>query len=332
MMRALVTGGTGFIGANLVAGLAERGITPRVLMRSSSSRRALEGLAYETAIGDILDAPRQLAETMEGCAWLFHVAAVSDYWRQGKERLYRVNVKGTRNVLQAAEIARVERVVFTSSLTSMGIPSEGQLLDESCTFEVDPETFPYGHSKHLAEQEVQQAVAKGLPAVIVNPCLVLGPRDVNLISGAIIVEAARGSVWFYPPGGTNFVDVADVVAGHIAAAEKGRSGERYILGGTNLPYSQAIPLICDVVGRPPPLVRAPKWLLPPAAVAVRLARRFFGNRVPLDEKQVRMMGRKMYANVDKALQELGLPQTPFQTTVQRTYNWYNENGYLDGAP
>jgi dihydroflavonol-4-reductase len=236
----------------------------------------------------------------------------------------------------------------------MGIPSEGQPLDESCIFEVEPEQFPYGHSKHLAEQEVRQAAAKGLSTVIVNPSIVLGPRDVNLISGAIVaavanpstvlspgfalipealvVAVARVVLRFTPPGGANFVDVSDVVAGHIAAAEKGRSGERYILGGANLPYSRAIPIICEVVGRPPPLIQAPSWLLPPAAVAVRLARTLLGNRIPVDERQVRMMAHKMYARVEKARRDLDLPQTPFRIAVQRTYNWYNENGYLDGAP
>jgi dihydroflavonol-4-reductase len=328
-MRALVTGGTGFVGANLVAGLAERGITPRVLRRAASSEKALVGLVYETVTGDVLDEPETLARAMEGCDWVFHVAAVSDYWRQSSARLYRVNVEGTRRVAAAARLAGVRRLVFTSSLAAMGVPQErGRLLDERDRCNLPPARFPYADSKCQAEDVIMEAVAAGLQAVIVNPSVVLGPRDVNEISGAIILEAARGLLRFTVPGGMNFIDVADVVAGHIAAAERGRVGERYILGNHNLAYDEAIAIICDVVGRPPPRLHIPAWVLPPAAVGVRVARRVLGNIVPMDENQVRMLSAVVYADNGKARRELNLPQTPFRTTVQRTYNWYNGHGYL----
>lgn len=327
-MRALVTGGTGFIGANLVKGLNEAGYTARILRRESSSLEALEGLAYEEAVGDILDVP-SLAPAMEGCEWVFHVAAVSDYWRKGVDWLYTVNVEGTRNVLQAARTAGVRRLVYTSSIAALGVPLDGELLDETHTFNLEPKEFWYGHSKHLAEGAVREAVGEGLEAVIVNPAIVIGPRDVNKVSGSIVIEVARGLVRFYLPGGLNCVAVEDVVAGHIAAAERGRVGERYILGGENLSYREVIDTIVAVTGAPRPLFSLPRWAIEPTAVLVELARKVVGTRVPVNENQVRMTGRPLYLNVEKAVRELGLPQTPFRTAVERAYRWFREHGYLD---
>lgn len=330
MTRAFVTGGTGFVGANLVQALNTRDIDARVLLRPTSSQQALQGLVYETVTGNVLDEPDALARAMEGCDWVFHVAAVADYWRRKRELLYRVNVGGTRNVLQAAQRAGVRRLVFTSSLAALGVPQErGQLLDEADTFNLSPDSFPYGHSKALAEQEVLAAVEQGLHAVIVNPSIVLGPRDVNQISGSLVVQAARGRLRFAVPGGANFIDVADVVAGHIAAAEKGGSGERYVLGNHNLTHKEAVSIICDVVGRNRPRVTIPGWILPPAATLVRAVRVLLGNVLPADENQVRLMSAFIFADNQKAVAELSLPQTPFRVTVQRTYNWYNRNGYLE---
>ena len=327
-MKALVTGGTGFLGANLVDGLAAAGYTARILRRQSSRLEALEGLHYEEAFGDILDR-ESLVRAMEGCDWVFHVAAVSDYWRQGVEWLYRVNVEGTKQVLQAAQAAGVQRLVHTSSVIALGVPARGELADESLDFNISPGRFRYGHSKHLAEQEVQRAVQEGLEAVIVNPSLILGPRDLNKISGSIVIEVKRGLLRFYLPGGANYVAVEDVVAGHIAAAERGRVGERYILGGENLRHREVIDTIVEVTDGPRPLFSFPRWAIEPTALAVSVARRFLGNRVPANADQVRMSGIDLYFRPDKAIRELNLPQTPFRTAVERAYNWFREHGYLD---
>lgn len=327
-MLAFITGGTGFVGANLVEGLAECGIGARVLRRESSSLKALEGLEYESAIGDILDTPEKLAELMAGCDWVFHVAAVADYWRQGKAWLYKVNVDGTKNVLAAATLAQPARFIFTSSLAAMGLPRSGELLDEFSTFNLKPNQFPYGHSKHLAEIEVMKAVDADLPAVIVNPTVILGPRDVNQISGSFIIEAAKGTLKFTTPGGSNFVAVKDVVAGHIAAAEKGEIGQRYILGGENRSFRDVANLACELVGQPKPWLHLPKWVLPGIAVGVAAARLFLGNRIPLDANQVRLSGINIYADNRKAIQELGLAPLPFSQTVQTAFDWYNSHGYL----
>lgn len=327
-MHVFVTGGTGFVGANLVAGLNENGIQPRVLHRASSSLDALEGLAYVSIVGDILADRSFLADVMASCDWVFHVAAVADYWRQNTDWLYRVNVEGTKNILAAARAAGVKRLVFTSSLAAMGLPEAGQLLTEDSRFNLQPAQFPYGHSKHLAEAAVQAAVAEGLAAIIVNPAVVLGPRDVNAISGSLILEAARGIVRFTLPGGVNYVAVEDVVAGHIAAAERGRVGERYILAGENISHQEALKEICRVVGRPSPKISIPGWALPLLAWGVAGARLFLGSRVPLDPTQVRLSGAAIYADGSKARQKLRVPVTPFVTAVQQTYDWYKEKGFL----
>lgn len=327
-MRAFVTGGTGFIGANLVAGLNARGIKAIILRRESSSLLALDGLAYDSIVGDILDSPLQLAEAMDGCDWVFHVAAVSDYWRQGTDWVYKVNVEGTKNILVAARAAQVQRLVFTSSLAAMGIPKRGQLLDESSTFNLRPDQMPYGHSKHLAEIEVRREVERGLEAIIVNPSIVLGPRDLNLISGSIIIEAANGLARVYPPGGVNYVSVEDVVTGHISAAEKGCTGERYILAGENLTHKRALQIVCEVVGRKPPIIELPKWTLPAIATSIAAARKLFGNKIPFDENQVLASGEFIFADGSKAIHSFNLPQSSFRSAVQKAYDWYNNNGYL----
>ncbi len=327
-IRSFITGGTGFIGANLVAYLNTQNTVARILRRESSSIEALEGLEYEVSIGDILDRPDSLAEKMAGCDWVFHAAAVSDYWRQNKKQLYRVNVDGTRNVLAAAELAKVKRFVFTSSLGAMGVPTNGQLLNESSYFNLQPRQFPYGHSKYLAEKEVKNATDAGLPGIIVNPSVVLGPRDVNLISGSIIVEAAKGRLRVYPPGGVNYVAAEDVAAGHYEAALNGRIGERYILAGENLTHYEAAKIICRVIGRKPPSFGLPPWSLSIFAVGVSGARSFLGNRIPLDANQVRISGKKIYADDSKTREELNLPRTPFVDAVQKTFDWYNKRGYL----
>lgn len=327
-MEILVTGGTGFLGANLTAALNARGLVPRLLHRATSSLKALEGLRYHSVLGDILDEPAALQAAMAGCTWVFHAAAVADYWRQGAERVYHVNVEGTRRVLAAARQAGVARLVFTSSLAAMGTPAPGAWLTEASRFNLPPAAFPYGHSKHLAEQDVLAANQAGLETVIVNPSVILGPRDVNQISGAMITEAARGQLRFLLPGGVNFVAVEDVAAGHLAAAERGQPAQRYILGGENLAYQEAIPIICRVVGRPAPRWMIPAWAIPPAAYAVAGLRHLLGQRVPLDANQVRLAREFIYADSAKAREQLGLPRTPFETMVQRTYRWYQEHGYV----
>lgn len=327
-MRALVTGGTGFVGANLVAELTARKIAVRILRRESSSLAALSELRYETVTGNILNDPRSLVEAMSDCDWVFHVAGLADSWRYKKtDLLYKVNVEGTKNMLVAAQKAGVKRFVYTGSLSAMGIPAQGQLLNETSKFNLKPKQYPYGHSKYLAENEVLKAREKGLQTIVVNPSIIIGPRDVNQIGGSLILEAAKGRLRFYPPGGVNFIAVEDVAAGHIAAAEQGKIGERYILGGENLSYKSAFSMICKEVGRRAPTTLIPRWMLPIASVGVIAARILWKNQLPLDANMVHMSAANIYADSRKAIKELGLPQTPFRNAVQRAHAWYIRNEY-----
>jgi dihydroflavonol-4-reductase len=328
-MLALVTGGIGFVGSNLVAALTNRGIGVRVLRRPASSMVGLDGLACEVCVGDVLDSVDTLAAAMAGCTWVFHTAAISDYWRyRRRNRLYRANVEGTHNVLAAALRAGVERLVLTSSIAALGVPAPGRQLTEADRFNLRPRRFPYGHSKHLAECELRRAVAAGLAAVTVNPTVVIGPRDVNRISSAMIVEAARGRLRVAAPGGTNFVGVADVAQGHVAAAERGRVRERYILAGENLNFRDAFATVCDIVNRPGPVVVLPRWTIPVAAAAVGVARFVVGPRLPIDGKQMRLSSAAIYADGSKARKELDVPCTPLRAAVQSAHDWYLENHYL----
>ncbi len=328
-MRAFVTGGTGFVGSNLVAALVDRGVQVRVLHRASSSLAALAGVDFQSVIGDVLDPVESLTEAMAGCDWVFHVAAISDYWRyRGRERLYATNVDGTRRVATAALRAGAARFVQTSSLGSLGVPRRGRLLTEADQFNLRPGRFPYGHSKFLAEGEVRDAVAAGLPAVIVNPSVVIGPRDVNRIAAAMVVESATGRLRVAAPGGVNFVSVDDVVAGHIAAAERGAVGQRYILGGQNLSFREAFTIAAEVTGGAEPAVVLPRWTIPVAATGVAAARLVAGPRLPIDAKQMRLSAADIYADVSKARLQLGLTVTPFREALEQAYRWYYDNGYL----
>ncbi|MGB3717403.1 MAG: NAD-dependent epimerase/dehydratase family protein [Candidatus Promineifilaceae bacterium] len=328
-MRTLVTGGTGFIGSNLVEALNEKDIVPVVLRRATSSLELLDGLEYEGVIGDILDPPETLAEVMSGCDWVFHVAALSDYRWQDKDLMYRVNVGGTKNLILGAKEAGVGRFIFTSSISALYLPEEGALVNESSQFNLSPDLFPYGHSKHLAEIEIKKAVEEGFPAVILNPSAVVGPRGINSSVSSLFMEASKGRLLFYPTGGLSVIAVKDVVAGHIAAAERGRIGENYILAGENLTYREALTVGCEVAGQKPPIVKIPGWLLPPSATLFTGLHKIFGDKIPLEANQIRLAGRMIYADGEKAIRELGLPQTPFRVAVQLAFEWYREHGYLN---
>lgn len=327
MSRVLVTGATGFVGANLARALVERGDHVRVLRRATSRLDALNDVPVEYATGDILQ-PESLPAAMRGCEVVYHVAALSQYWRSGAEAVYQVNVEGTRHVVQAALAVGVQRLVYTSSVSAIGYSSADAPADETQTFPDELRWFVYGYSKHLAELEVQQAVTHGLPAVIVNPGIVLGPRDVNFVSGSLIRASVSGQLRIVPPGGSNIVHVSDVVSGHIAAAERGRVGERYILGGENLSHRQAAEIIAEVTGGPPPVLTLPAWLLPILARLVDGLNRRSRQPPLVTGQQIRLGSRYFYVKSDKAIRELGLPQTPFRQAVADAYTWYRDHGWL----
>lgn len=327
-MRALVTGATGFVGANIVAALNQAGWSVRALHRPQSRLTALAGLAYESALGDVLDRDSVVAAT-RGCQVVFHAAGVADYWRADQGHMFRVNVEGTRNVMAAARQAGVERVVHTSSAAALGIPDDGRAIDETHTWNVPPERFPYGHSKYLAEQVVQEAVAQGLPAVIVNPTVVLGPRDVNLGSVTLILAVHKRRMPVLLPGGLNAIGAADVAAGHLLAATQGRIGERYLLGTENLTTATFAQLVGETIGAPVPRLMLPRGIIDAAAAVVGAANRLSPWRLPVTDALIRLSIETFYFDARKARDELGIPQTPLRQVVRETYDWLRAGGYLD---
>ncbi len=327
-MDALVTGATGCVGANIVEALLARGYGVRALRRATSRLDALAGLTPEWAVGDVLD-ESALRAAMDGCAWVFHAAAVSQYWRSHPDEIYRVNVTGTRNVLWAAQACGVRRVIFTSSVAVLGVPTQpGRILDETATFNLHPAQFHYGHSKWLAEADVQRAVAQGLDVVIVNPASVIGQRDVNFVGGEILRLVARGLMVVAPPGAMGIVGARAVGLGHVLAAERGRTGERYILNGENVPHRALLTLMAEVTGARPPLITLPSALVRLAAGAVRLAGRLCGKPLPVDAAQLELSARAMCFDGGKAHRELDFPLVPARAAVQEAWDWYGAHGGL----
>ncbi len=327
MVKALVTGGTGFVGAQVVRALADSGHHPRALKRKTSSMAALSDVTgYEAVIGDILD-PDSLDAAMVGCDWVFHVAAVSDYWRQSVDWMYTVNVQGTKNVLAAAKRMGVKRVVFTSSVAAIGFRPDGFPADETVTFNQPPAAFPYAHSKFLAEIAVLQAVVDGLDCVIVNPAVVIGPGDVYQGSGSLLIEMSKGNVPAIPPGGVTLIDVRDVADAHVAAAEHGRVAERYILGAVDLSHRAWMHMMANTIGVSAPRLHLPDIAVPLVAAVVDMARQF---NVPVkaDGNQIRLSGRPYYVNCQKAHEELGVPKIGIQQSIKDTCNWYRVHGMI----
>jgi dihydroflavonol-4-reductase len=326
-MKTLVTGATGFVGSHIARALAADGHDVRALHRPSSKLTALEGVPYTSALGDILDL-EALRAACVGCEVVFHVAAVADYWRADKSKMFDANVRGTQLVLQAAREAGVRRVVFTSSAAAIGPRADATPADEADPFMLQPKRFPYGYSKVLAERACAEAVAGGQDVVIVNPVVVLGPGDVNVISGDFVIRVKKiGWQIPIPPGGIGVTDVRDIARWHIAAAERGQTGERYILGTENYPYHQWFGLIAKVVGAAAPGIPLPKALLEPTARLIEGARAL-GIALPVDANQVRLGGEFVYFNYSKTWAALGAPSIPMRQSLEDTYGWYKAHGYL----
>jgi len=322
----LVTGATGFIGSALCKALVTQGHRVRALHRHTSPLDLLRGVRVEHAIGDILQ-PDTLRQALQGVDWVFHAAAVAAYWRQRPETVLQAAVEGTGNIVEAARAAGVRRVVLTSSLAAMGLPRHGELLDERHTYDLPPNHFIYGYAKYQAELAALRLAERGPELVITNPSIVLGPGDVHQISGSLVVEAARGRAFLYTEGGVNIVHIDDVVAGHIAAARRGRPGERYILGGENLTHRQLFTILTQVVGRRPPWLKLPTWTIGPLASAVDLLRTLVP--MPLNGDQLRLSRYHLYCDTSKAERELALPKPrPFRAAAEEAYAWYRQQGVL----
>jgi dihydroflavonol-4-reductase len=336
MSLALVTGGTGFVGANLVRELLADGRGVRVLARPNGDRRALAGLDVEIVDGDLTDAP-SLRAALRGVTTVFHVAADYRLWAADPSVLYRANVDGTRNLLQASGDAGVGRVVYTSTVGALGIPRDGTPGTEETPVTLADMVGPYKRSKFMAEQVALELARAGLPVVIVNPSAPIGPWDVKPTpTGQMIVDALRGRLFAIVDTGLNIVHVRDVARGHILAEAKGRVGEKYILGHAegNLSLAGIGRLIADVSGCRAPKVRIPFAVAWCAAACSEGFARLTGGvpRVPL--VAVRMARKRMYFSPAKAVRELGLPQTDVRVAVKDAVEWFSAHGYvsLGGMP
>lgn len=333
-MNCFVTGASGFIGANLVHELVARGHSVKVLLRPGADVRGLAGAEYQSVPGDVGDR-LALAAAMRGCDWCFHVAASYHLWLPDYAPMYAANVDGTRNVLEAAHKAGCSRIVYTSTVGCIGVPREvdGKIepTDELMPVAAAQMSNHYKLSKFQAEVVAFELVAKGLPIVVVNPSAPVGPRDVKPTpTGKMIVDFLNRSLPAYLDTGLNWVHVRDVAVGHILAAERGRIGEKYILGHAagNWTMKQALDALAEITGLPAPRFQVP-YAVALAAAYVDEGIAWLSARPPkVPLAGVRMAKYKMWFNPAKAVRELGLPQTPPKQALADAVQWFQENGYV----
>jgi dihydroflavonol-4-reductase len=325
-MRVFITGATGFVGANVARLLLEKGYTVRALVRPKSSLANLQGLEIERVEGDLGNLA--LADLMRGCQAVFHVAAHYSLWQADRDQLYRSNVLGTRNILAAARQAGVERTVYTSSVAAIGVRTDGQIADETYQSPVEKLVGDYKKSKYWAEQEAYAAVRQGQDIVIVNPSTPIGPWDIKPTpTGDLILRFLRRQMPFYVNTGLNLIHVQDVAAGHLLALEKGKTGDRYILGHENITLQQILSILATLTGLPAPQGTLPAWIpLSVAWVDERILARLGKHpTVPLDG--VRMSQQLMFYDASKAQQQIGLPQTPIRSALKEAVDWFIAHHY-----
>jgi dihydroflavonol-4-reductase len=328
-MKSLVTGGTGFIGSHVVRALVAEGGSVRVLARPGSDRRALGDLPVEVVTGDLAN-PQSLAPALAGVEVLYHVAADYRLWAPDPSVLYRVNVGGTRTLLLAAAVAGVARVVYTSSVGALGLPSDGRPGTEDTPARLEDMVGDYKRSKFLAEREAEMAAARGLPVVIVNPSAPVGPWDWKPTpTGRMLVDYLRGRMLAYLDTGLNVVHVRDVARGHLLAAAHGRPGERYILGHAqgNLGLRAIFERLAPHTGVRAPRVRLPFRAALALGTGAELIARLTGKEPVVARTAVRMAAKRMFFDPAKAIRELGLPQTPVDEALRDAADWFWANGY-----
>ena len=329
-MTTLLTGASGFIGSAVLRQLLKHGHRVRALVRKSSNTANIKGLSVEIVNGDLNDI-RSLKRAMHGCDSLFHVAADYRLWALKPAEIYQTNVRGTRNIMIAAMDAGVKRVVYTSSVATIGLPAKGDLADETTPSDLHDMLGHYKRSKFMAEKEVQWLVREeGLPAVIVNPSTPIGPRDIKPTpTGRIIVEAASGRMPAYVNTGLNLVHVDDVAKGHLLAYDHGTVGERYILGGVNMTLKEILEEIAAITGLPAPKICLPhNLILPVAYISEAIARLIKKNDPFITVDGVKMAKKNMFFSTEKAKRALGYKTRPVTEALEDAINWFRDNGYL----
>ena len=325
----LVTGATGFIGSAVARALVQRGHDVRVMTRARSDRRNLAGLVAQEIEGDLTDAA-SLARAVQGCRYVFHVAADYRIWVPDPDAMLAANVAGTVELMRAAQAAGVERVVYCSSVAALGLHKDGTPADETSPVTEDAVVGIYKKSKYRAEQAVLGMVRDhGLPAVIVNPAAPVGPRDVKPTpTGRMIADAAAGRLPAYVDTGLNLVHVDDVAEGHILALERGRIGEKYILGNENLTLAQVFALLAEVAGRKPPRIKLNRELLWPLALGYEAVARLTGITPLVTRDHLRMARKTMFFSNAKARAELGFSPRPAREAVADAVAWFRAAGMV----
>ena len=327
-MRALVTGASGFVGAAVTRALLRDGWSVRALLRTGSDRSNLQHLPLDMAVGDLTD-PGSLPAALVGCDALFHVAADYRLGAPDPSQLYRTNVEGTRHLLAAATSAGVGKIVYTSSVATIGIPGDGRPGDERTAVSLAAMIGHYKRSKFLAERVVLEAAVAGAPVVIVNPSTPIGPGDVKPTpTGQLVLDAAAGRMPAYVDTGLNIVHVDDVATGHVLAFHRGRVGERYILGGDDMTLREILIYIARQVGRRPPRIRLPYAAILPIAYVAAVVARVTGRSGRVTLEGVRMSRKRMFFSSAKAMRELGYTWRPPAQAFDDAVQWFREHGRL----
>ncbi|TAM12343.1 MAG: NAD-dependent epimerase/dehydratase family protein [Nevskiaceae bacterium] len=323
-MKALVTGATGFVGSAVARRVLAAGAELRVLTRAASDRRNLDGLAAEIATGDLTDMA-SLKAACSGCDAVFHVAADYRLWVPQPDEIYRNNVDGTRNLLEAAQAVGVKRVVYTSSVATLGIPKDGTPGNEGTPVRIEDMIGHYKRSKFLAERVADKFAAEGMDIVIVNPSTPIGPRDIKPTpTGRIVRDAAAGRIPAFVDTGLNIVHVEDVAQGHWLAFEHGQAGRRYILGGEDLLLREVLAEIARLVGRKPPKIQLPHAVVMPVAWVSEAIARVFGGRPVATVEEVRMSKKHMFFSSARAQAELGYAPRPARQALADAVAWFTQ--------
>jgi dihydroflavonol-4-reductase len=326
-MKVLVTGATGFVGGAVARALVKSGADVRALVRQGSDLQNFEGLKVERVAGDLRDR-NSLTRALNGCRHLYHVAAHYALWAKDPAIFYDINVTGTKNILEAARDVGVERTVYCSTIGTIGLPPRGGLGTEETPVSLDQMAGHYKRSKYLAEQEALKLAKQGLPIVIVNPSAPVGAGDVRPTpTGQVIVDFMKGRMPAYIETGMNLIDVDDVAEGHLLAMQKGRVGERYILGNKNLLLNEVFQILSRLTGVKAPTIKLPRVAILPLAYANQWIANVTGRppRIPLEG--VKMAKYKMHYDCSKAIRELGIPQTTPEVALEKAVRWFHDHGY-----
>ena len=327
-MLVFVTGATGFLGSHVARVLQEQGASLRLLVRPSSDLRNVADLNAERVIGDLRDVTT-FEKALAGCDALFHVAADYRLWVKDPEQMYRSNVEGTRGLIEAARKQGVRRIVYTSSVATMGFSSNGTVANEDSPVSLAEMIGPYKRSKFMAEQVAFEAARAGVDVVVVNPTTPIGERDLKPTpTGRIVVDFLKRKFPAYVDTGLNLVDATECARGHIQAFEKGRAGERYILGGENLTLKQILDRLAAITGLPSPKVKLPYFFaLAAGVVDETVTGRILGKEPRATIDAVRMGRKKMFITSAKAERELGWRSSPVDGALKRSVDWFRTNGY-----